>query len=198
MSGETDFLNDALGQIGADRITGIDDGTINGNYCQTFWPALRRAILREHFWNFAEARAKLAQSTTPPAFEFVFSYTLPENFLRLKEYNGANLLTASDTELLWIYKAFKIEQRNLFTNDGDVFVVYVKDIPDMSLWDSLAYQGASTWLASKLALAISKDSKKSVDLLGLATSILMPLARAVDGQEMYIQPIQSDSLTRGR
>jgi len=198
MSGETDFLNDALGQIGADPIDNIDDGTVNANHCKRFWPPLRRAILRTHFWNFAEDRALLALSATVPAFEFANSFTLPENFLRVKEYNGANLITMPSTMWEYVPKMFKVEGRSILTNDGNVFMVFVKDVPDMTLWDALAYQAAASWLASKLANAIPKDEKKAAALLGMATQVLMPLALAVDGQENPVQPFIVDDLTRLR
>ena len=90
MPSETDFLNDALGQIGAARITAIDDGSVNANHCSTFYGPLRRSVLRSHHWNFAETRVELAQDVAPPAFEFAFAYTLPADLLKIKEYFGTN------------------------------------------------------------------------------------------------------------
>ena len=197
MSSETDFLNDALGQIGAERIDNIDDGSVNANYCQTFYPALRRAALRGHWWNFAEDRAQLAQDVTAPAFEFSFSYSLPASCLRIKEYNGANLDT-SNLDLINIIRQFKIEGRKLLTNDGEVKIIFIKDITDPNLWDPLFYQALATQLASKLAMAIPKSAKMSEALLVGAVDILFPEAKAVDGQEGVITAFQVDDLTWGR
>lgn len=199
MAAETDFLNDALGQIGATRISGIDDGTENANHCLTFWPPLRKALLRSHHWNFAEARASLALNVTAPAFEFAFSYALPTDLLKLKSYNSyaVNVYNFDDPGP-WMFTQFKVEGRNLYTNDGSVLIVYVKDVPDPNQWDALFYQAASTWLASKLALAIPKDAKMSANLLTMATGMLLPLALAADGQEGPIQPLQSNDLIWGR
>lgn len=199
MAAETDFLNDALGQIGATRISNIDDGTENANHCLTFWPPLRKALLRSHHWNFAEARAQLALNVTAPAFEFSFSYALPSDLLKLKSYNSyaVNVYNFDDPGP-WMFTQFKVEGRNLYTNDSSVLIVYVKDVADPNQWDALFYQAASTWLASKLALAIPKDAKMSANLLTMATGMLLPLALAVDGQEGPIQPLQSNDLIWGR
>ena len=199
MAAETDFLNFALGKIGADRITNIDDGTENANHCLTIWPALRKGILRSHNWNFAEERAKLALNATPPPFEYAFSYALPSDALKLKEYNATTVNVYNfDIPGIWVWKYFKIEGRNLYTNDGAVLIVYVKDVPDPNLWDALFYQAAAAWFASELALAITKDTKMSASLLQTALGVLMPMALSADGQEGPIVPIQVPDLLWGR
>lgn len=199
MASETDFLNDALGQIGAQRIDGIDDGSSNANQCLTFYAPLRRAMLRAHHWNFAEDRAILVQDVAAPKFEFAYAYSLAADVLKVKEYNGTNLTNIPQGVYeRWVITRFKIEGRKLFTNDSVVALVYVKDVTDPNLWDPLFYQAASAWLASKLASAIQKDAKMSMTLLNQATNMLLPLAVAVDGQEMTVEPFISDSLTRGR
>ncbi len=53
MPSETNLLNDALSQIGASLITGIDEGSINANHCQLFYPSLRDDLLRSAHWRFA-------------------------------------------------------------------------------------------------------------------------------------------------
>jgi len=197
MPSQTDLLNDALGQIGAARITAIDDGSINANHCQTFYPALRRGLLRSHHWNFAEARVQLAQDAVGPVFEYTFSYTLPADLLKMKEYNGINLDT-STVELTYLWRMFKVEGRKLLSNDGEVKIVYVQDVTDPNLWDAIFYQTIAAWLASKLASAISKDAKLSQALLIEATRVLLPLALAVDGQESLVTPFIVDDLMWGR
>jgi|SRR3989304_7130698 len=197
MPSETDLLNDSLSQIGANRITGIDDGSVNANHCLTLYPSLRKALLRSHHWNFAEHRAELAQNVTPPLFEFSFSYTLPSDSLKVKEYNGSSLDTTNLT-LFDVLERFKIEGRNLFTNDGEVKIVYIQDITDPNVWDPLFYQVLASWLASKLAMAITKNVEMSRSLLEDAVNILLPFAVAVDGQEGTITPFRSDDLIMGR
>jgi hypothetical protein len=197
MPSEADFLNDALGQIGSGRLTSIDDGSISANYCKTFWPALRRSLLRGHFWNFAEARAELAQDTVGPAFEYTFAYALPTLLLRIKVYNGANLTTTT-FDGWWVTQWYKIEGRKLLTNDGSVKIVYVQDVTDPNLWDALFYQGAAAHLAAKLASAIAKDPRLAAAKLQEATALWMPLAVAVDGQENPEPPYQVPDLLWGR
>lgn len=199
MYSETDVLNDALSQIGATFVDGIDDGTVNANHCKRLYPPLRRAILRGHYWNFAMARAMLAQSPDTPPFQYSYRFPLPADWLRMVEYNGANTdTTRIDPTLLPRIPSYILEGHDLLTNDGAVAIVYVRDVTNPALWDAMFYQVVTTWLASKLASAITKDSKMSATLLDMAVKLMLPLAAAVDGQDNPVRGLISDSLTWGR
>ena len=199
MPSEVDLLNDALSQIGASPIVSIDDGSVTANHCQRLYPALRDALIRSHHWNWAMTRVELAQDATPPPFEYNFSFTLPADCLKIVEFNGANL----DTTLLVQFDShgaflYKIEGRKLLTNYGTALIVYMARKTNPDEWDPLFYQVVATWLASKLAGAITKDDRKAASLLSNAVTVLLPLATAVDGQEGSVVPLVSDGLTWGR
>lgn len=199
MPSETDLLNESLSQIGAARISAIDDGSINANYCQMLYPALLDSILRMHHWNFATGRVVLEADATAPLFEFTYSYPLPQDFLKIREYNGAD--TSVDTTWWWDgrrVQRYVIEGRALLSNEAEVKIVYTKRITDPNIWDALFYQVVVTWLAGKLANAIPKDTKKSASLIQEAVSLLLPMAVGVDGQEGTVIPFQVDDLTWGR
>jgi len=199
MPSETDLLNDALGQIGATKINAIDDGSTNANYCLIFYPPLLDSLLRSHHWNFAMKRVELPQDGTTPPFEYAFSYTLPADYLKVVVYSGSNPDTTTIVLLETVQEfKWKIEGRKLLTNDGQVFIVYVARITDPNIWDGIFYQLISTWLASKLASAITKDTKKARELLAIAVDVLNPLATAVDGQEGSTDTFQTPELLLGR
>jgi hypothetical protein len=199
MANETDFLNDALGQIGAMPISAIDDQSTNANYCLRFWPTLRQAMIRTHHWNFAMARRVLHQDPTAPAFEFIYQYQLPAELLKVVEFNGSGVITNPDAS--WPYSwtsRYIIEGRMLLTNDTEVRIVYLQDVTNPDLWDSMFYQAAAAWLASKLAAAIQKSEKMAQVKLEEAMKIFLPLAMAVDGQEGTELPSTIDNLLRVR
>ncbi len=199
MPSQTDVINDALGMIGANRITAIDDGSVNANHAQTFYPLLRDSALRSHHWNFAMKRVELAQVAATPVFEFQFQYTLPADCLKVVEYNGASLDTSQLTLLESVQPGrYKIEGRKLLTNDGEVKIVYISRVEDPNVMDALFVQVLATWLASKLALAIAKDEKKSTALLKQAVEVLLPTAMAVDGQEGSVEVFRTTDLIDGR
>ena len=199
MPSETDLLNESLSQIGAARITAIDDGSVNGIHCQTLYPTTRDALLRMHHWNFATGRALLNAAVDPPLFEYALAYPLPADFLKMREYLGV-VVNASN----YVWDGFSwsiryvIESGSLLTNDAPVYILYTKRVVDPNIYDALFYQVLTTWMASKLANAIPKDHKKAADLLSMAMNLLLPSAVSIDGQEGTVVPLVSDSLTWGR
>lgn len=202
MPSETDVLNMALGKIGQSSISGIDDPSKSGHWCKIYYPQRRRALLRAHFWNFAETRINLNQDFIPPGSEFAYAYTTPPDMLRIKTFNGI-LLNASLVAIdpaYWTHYAglYKIEGKKLLTNDTSVNIVYVADVENPDVWDSLFLDVVVTWLASELALAIAHDVNKANSLLTQAVNLLLPLAAAVDGQEGSVQRTIVNDLLWGR
>lgn len=199
MPSETDLLNEALGQIGASRITAIDDGSVNAVHCKTFYDTTRDALLRMHHWNFATGRALLSASVTAPLFEYTFDYPLPADYLKMREYNSVPVNSGNYIwwEGQWVSR-YVIEGLSLLSNDTPVYILYTKRVIDPNIYDALFYQTLTTWMASKLANAIPKDHKKASDLLSMAMNLLLPSAVSVDGQEGTVVPLVSDSLTWGR
>lgn len=187
MPSEIDLVNDALGQIGASPITSLGDGSVAANHALRFYPTLRDAAIRAHHWNFAMGRATLAASATAPPFEFTFAYPLPSDLLKIVQYNGKTNATE-----------YRIEGRSLLTDDATAQIVYLKRIENPDLFDALFYQFLTTWLASKFALAISKDKNDATLLLKQAFQILLPTAEAVDGQEGSLEAFTVDDLIAGR
>ncbi len=203
MPSDADLINDALTQIGANTIVGIDDGTTNANHAKRLYPALRDDLQRLVHWRFNCARIELPQDAIAPLFEFAFQYTLPPDLLKIREFNGA---TISTTAISLFHGhghhfeqiRYKIEGRKLLTNMGEAKIVYSRREEDPTLWDPMFYQLLATWLGSKLALAITKDEAKATSMLKAAMEVLMPMAVAVDGQEGSVEPYVSDALIRGR
>lgn len=201
MPSETDCLNDALGQIGAARITAIDDGSINANHCQVFYPSLRDGLLRAHHWNFAMQRMNLAADVTPPVSEYAYAYTLPGDCLKVVDYGGGT----PSSPVTWVtdyahwrfIPRYKIEGRKLLTNDGVVSIRYLKQVTSVGEWDAMFYQAVATLLATKLATAILHDHKMAVGLQQIGDHLLSQ-AMAVDGQEGSIEPFVVDDLLWGR
>lgn len=202
MPSTTDLLNGSLGLIGASRITNIDDGSVNANHCKVFYPSLLDSLLRMNHWNFATGRANLVAAVAPPLFEFAFSYPLPADLLKVREYNGTILSNAVLSSWWWFngtyVQRYTIEGRNLLSNEGVVQITYTARVTDPNIWDSLFYQTMMHWLGSLLANAIPKDSRKATALMQQAVQVLLPQALAADGQEGTVTPFIADDLIWGR
>ncbi len=183
MPSPTDLCNDALAQIGAGIISDIDDGNRPATTCKRFYDTARDQTLRQHIWNFALNRFSLGQNTTGPVYEWTNSYSLPPDCLRV-----VRLGTGAD-EI-----PFKVEGRNIVTDISPANLLYVRREDNLVVWDAIAYQAFSTMLASKLATAISHDSRMARNLYALYLDILSD-AQDVDGQEGSPESLEVLTLT---
>lgn len=197
---ETNLLNGALGRFGGTPITSINDGSTNANWCLRYYPNMRRMLIQIGTWSFCEGRVQLQVKPTPPAFEFSFAYSLPADIIRIKSYNGGEVQPVANNPLYWIQYLnwYKIEGQELLTNDGQVFIVYVKDVDNPSLWSPLFYQTIEAWLANKLCMAILKNVGVADAFLKEAIGMYLPLAAAIDAQQNPTQPYIVDDFTWGR
>lgn len=195
----TDLLNGSLSLIGASRISDIDDGSVNANHCKVFYPPLLDNCLRSAHWNFATGRAVLSPDVVPPLFEFAFSYQLPSDYLKMREYNGGTVNMSSLVlwEGLWL-RRYVIEGQKLLSNEATPNIVYTRRESNPNLWAPDFYQMIMHWLGSFLANAIPKDGKKADSLLSAALKEFRPSALAADGQEGTTTPYLVDDLTWGR
>lgn len=203
MASETDLLNTALGLIGEARITSIDDGSRNANQCQTFYPMLRDNLLRAQDWKFASAMIELARDVAVPLMNFAYSYALPADCLKVREYSSNQ--TASTPAIITVpslnirnITRWKIQGRHLLSSDSQVWVRYTRRVENPDEMDPIFVQALAMWLASYLASSISKDEATAKAKLADAVQVLFPLAAAVDGQEGTVEPFIADELTWGR
>jgi hypothetical protein len=200
----TDFLNESLAEVGASRIVGIDDNSINANHCKTFHVSTLRAALAIHFWDFAKKQTTLQLNLATPQLNWAYSHALPADYIRIKSYIG--MLPTSDPAQLTVTidpnmspeATYEIQGTDILSNDQVVAIEYIRYVADPNVWSPLFYQMMVTFLASKLAKAITKDTKRANDLLGQAMNLGLPLAAAVDSQSAPPAVYVSDALTWGR
>ncbi len=170
MPSSTDVCNDALGQIGHNFITNINDSDRPAAVCKRFYDTSRDQVFRQNNWNFARKRANLARNLIAPLFEWTFSYQLPSDCIR-------PLRVGTTDAVPW-----KVEGRNILTDEEGVSLLYTSRVLDPVQWDPLFYDALSILLASKLAKALIHDIKFSLSLFE-QYSIAILEAAAVDGQE---------------
>ena len=177
----TDLCNEALRLVGQDRITSINDGSVNANTCKLFYATSRDAVLRDNNWGFAKKRLELAETTTP-VFGWNYAFGLPADNIRV-------IRLGTSDDIKWA-----IEGKTLVTDESTASILYIFRVTDVNKWDSLFYQALSVFLASKLAMPLTENEKKMTELLK-AYDILKFDAEAVDGQEGVGGSMPSPTLT---
>ena len=183
----TEVVNLALIDLGADRITSLDDDNNRASLGATLYPQARDEVLRSHPWNSATARARLAALATAPAFGFAAQYQLPADCLRVLRVNDA------EAEDLW-----KVEGRVLLCDLGaPLDILYVQRVTDPSGLDPLLVSAIAAQLAMRLARALYQSDTMAESMRRIYVDRLRE-ARSMDGQEGGGDRLLADYFIRSR
>lgn len=152
MSSDADICNVALENVDRKRITSLTQGTPSANACNAIFEQTRDDLMRNHDWNFARARAKLAQQTAAPEYEFDYAYSLPSDWLATRAVH--------DNESGIGAVQYKIEGLTILSNATDIYLTYTKKVTDGALMSP----DFRTWLAYRLAMQLAKNSSIRDDM----------------------------------
>lgn len=171
MAAKVDIFNAALLLIGGKTVDD-PDGAAAANI-SAIYAVTRDATLRLHTWNFAQARAVIAEEAAGPDFGFTYQYLLPADPYCLKARTIDN-----DPKLL-----FKVEGRNLLTDEsGPINLLFTARVTDTESFDPLFVEVLELRLAAKLAYSKAATRSLAADLWTMAGERLTE-ARSADGQE---------------
>lgn len=87
---EVDFINLALLQIGALPITSLAENSPNAIKANMVWQYIRDEVLQARDWKFAVSRVALSRNATAPLYGYLYAYTMPTEFLRLKRWRNTD------------------------------------------------------------------------------------------------------------
>lgn len=169
-----DICNLALDRIGDSPISSIDMPTSQKEETVSRWyDQVRRTLLREYVWNFAQAYGTLSRSGDGNG-PYEDKYPLPVDCVRLNTIGTDKDYPVTDYEIMG---------RDLHCSEGNsVNVWYNRDETDVNMMDAAFINIFVLRLAMKIAVKFSKKK-------GLREDISRELAEeegkavSVDGQE---------------
>ncbi len=129
MASVVDICNSALNLLGASTISALTDDNKNARLCNQRYEPVRNRVFRSHAWNCLHKRIQLAQNSTAPVVEYSYAYALPSDCLRvLKIHNGSTDSIVSSLD-------YKLESRNIVTDEGTVYLIYIALDTDPNNYD---------------------------------------------------------------
>jgi hypothetical protein len=172
----TTICNLALSKIGDQMIMSLDDPSIEARFCKLHYAPTLASLLRMHDWNWAVGMTQLAQLSTPPPFDWDYSYQLPSDFARILTLNA---FQANEP-----YCNFDIIGDKLLTDESTAYITYVKSAVDPNLFDPMFVELLSLAIAAKLAkpLGGSMDIKQRLEQ---DFKQMLGEARRIDAQDSY-------------
>ena len=191
MASVVDICNSALNLLGASTISALTDDSKNARLCNQRYEPVRNRVFRGHAWNCLHKRVQLAQNSTAPVIEYSNAYALPADCLRvLKIHNGTTDSIASSID-------YKLEGRNIVTDEGTVYLIYIALETDPNNYDTYLQESISHQLAADLAYAITNNATLANQYMTRADERLRE-ARFVDATENSLGTIESSEFTDAR
>ena len=191
MASVVNMCNSALNLLGASTISALTDDTKNARLCNQRYEPVRNRVFRSHAWNCLHKRVQLAQNSTAPVVEYTYAYALPSDCLRvLKVHNGTTDSIASNID-------YKLEGRNIVTNEGTVFIIYIAIDTDPNNYDTYLQESISHQLAADLAYAVTNNATLADKYMVRADERLRE-ARFIDATENSLGKIESNEFTDAR
>lgn len=172
------ICNSALTKVGAARIAALDEGGKNANLCAELYDKCRDDLLRAHAWNFAVARAKLAQAAEPPAFGFAQAYQLPADWIRCVAAEGAGGSAA----------VYRVEGDRLLSDADEIYLRYVRRVTDANRMTADFREALACLLARELAIPLAQSNSLE-DKLEARFRTRLRRARTTDGLEDQPEPL---------
>ena len=191
MASVVNICNSALNLIGASTISALTEDTKNARLCNQRYEPVRNRIFRGHNWNCLNKRVQLAQNSIAPVIEYTYAYALPSDCLRvLKIHNGTTDSIATDLD-------YKVEQKNIVTNQTTVYLVYIALDEDPNNYDAYLREAISHQLAADLAYPITNNATLAKNYMVRANERLRE-ARFVDATENSLDTIEANEFTDAR
>ena len=191
MASVVNICNSALNLIGASTISALTEDTKNARLCNQRYEPVRNRVFRSHNWNCLIKRVQLAANSTDPVMEYDKSYALPSDCLRvLKIHNATTDSIASNL-------VYKIEGRNIITDETTVYLIYIALDEDPNNYDSYLREAISHQLAADLAYAITNNATLANNYMTRADERLRE-ARFIDSTENSLDTVEANEFTDAR
>jgi hypothetical protein len=188
------IANFALAALGESvRITEPDQAGAAPEAIARVWDMVRRAVLRDHRYNFATKRFNLAaQNITDPAdviAPWAYAYPVPDEFLRLVEIVQPSVPANG---------GYEFEGGRILTSvSGPLLVKCIVDVPETGAWDDLSVIQFARRLAFEIADDVSGDRGRKNAVWAEYTED-RKRARNVDGLENPPQSFVEDDWISAR
>jgi len=191
MASIVDICNSALNLLGASTISALTDDNKNARLCNQRYEPVRNRVFRSHAWNCLHKRIQLAANSVAPVVEYTYAYALPSDCLRvLKIHTGTTDSIASEID-------YKLEGRNIVTNEGTVYLIYIALVTDPNEFDVYLQESISHQLAADICYAITNNATLAKNYMERSDERLRE-ARFIDSSENSLGTIESDEFIDAR
>jgi hypothetical protein len=186
MTSSVSICSNALLRLGDSPISSFTDPSKRATACANLYPEMRDAVLRSHPWNCATKRVVLAPVAEAPAFDYVYQFQLPDDWLR----------TIQIGELGCPLK-YTIEGQRILANLDALKLVYIYRNTIEQSWDSTLVDVVTAAMTAVLAYPVTQSASMQQAMQGQFIQTLKQ-AKAINGQDDDEETLGDFPLLAGR
>ena len=160
MASKISIINMALGWLGAPPIAALTEKRPEAIYASQYYDSALEQTLRDHRWNFAQRRKRLAALDVPDGYQGVYenAYALPMDCL-----HAHTVLDAAENTFQFIVAlAEDGGSKIILTNVTAAYLAYTALVTIPELYDPNFVRALSRRLAADIATPILKSNPQKV------------------------------------
>ena len=149
------ICNMALGYLGEPSIASIDERRPSAEYCKLYYRHALELVLREHPWNFAQARERLTPAAMPEGWSGVYAYA----YVKPKKCVLLHFLMCEGGRKSVCFETVDVLDRTLILcNLDEAFAHFTRYIDDTGKYDTHFTQAVARKLQTFLVKPLLKSS----------------------------------------
>lgn len=172
MATQVEICNIALLSIGQPTIVRIDANSPQARACTACWDLAREGLLGMHPWSFAIVRTTTASDGSTPAFNYDYRHAFPTNAIKVFP-PGEGRQPQDD---------YKIEGRYILSNSDTLYVRYIDDITDPTVFPPTFSNALAAYMAWYMVMTLvqGNTARREKEILWQDFERLLSKARMED------------------
>ncbi len=218
MASQVSICNQALGWLGANLITSLNDDNREAQLCKTNYPDIRNAVLEEREWTFCVRRISLAPLVLEPIYGYTNQFLIPPQVIRILNVPDTRFGDTDDNLIgtglggrtegpdqqpqLGTFRVESIEQPSatgkiILANVDSLFLRVIWRVTNIGLYTPMFIQALAARIAADLAIPLTQNRTLQKDMWALYGTKLR-IAGSMDGIQGKMEIKRSNAVIRVR
>jgi len=184
-----DIANMAIGYLGGNRITSLEDESEEAELIQVYYESARDFCLESRAWTFAAKRAELAPLAEAPAFGWSAAFLLPADTMVVREVSRLSTMSYPEE--------YEREADTLLANASSLYIKYTTNWIHETKWSKQFCIAVAHKLAEFMCGPITENRALKKDL-ALLSEAYLEVGGATDGMQASPRQAKAYRLKRAR
>jgi hypothetical protein len=191
---KTEICNLAVGWLGGNRLTSVDDDqTKEAELCRDNYDLSRKAVLEEREWTFAIKRASVTPLTEVPLFGYNYKFLLPSDLLdMINAYDPRHSGLRNPPGIPHV-----IEGDEMYADLETVNIKFIFDLRDTNKFSGLFDQALAAHIAANISIPLTENAKQFERMMALY-EINLEKAITSDSLQGSNERIETSQLEKAR